>query len=173
MKTRERTKDAAAAVQANRRDSCSAKRVQASSTTFGMKAEPLTLPCRDDVLIENGTTAPKSRLSLLKMRTPTVAGGLLPADKASTSTRIIFYQSRRRFCPTKETNSERTSNRYASYYSIFWRIISLLAAPSCLRVIKTKSGQTLGVDPGGSTGHLRACPFLGNVARVALWRGVR
>ena len=34
--------------------------------------------------------------------------------------------------------------------SSFWR-----------RAIKTKSKQTLVFDPGGSTGGLRACPFLG------------
>ena len=28
-------------------------------------------------------------------------------------------------------------------------------------------------DPGESTNRLRACPFFGNVARVALWEGSR
>ena len=39
--------------------------------------------------------------------------------------------------------------------------IKLLAAPSCRRVIETKSGQNMMFDPGGSQGRLRACPFLG------------
>ena len=37
----------------------------------------------------------------------------------------------------------------------------LLAAPSCRRVIKTKSRQNRTFDPGGSQGRLRACPLLG------------
>ena len=72
-KTRERTDDAAKAVQAmHNRDSFSAKKVQddpKSSTTFGMKAEPPALSCRDDVLVENGAAAPKLCLSPLEMRT--------------------------------------------------------------------------------------------------------
>ena len=85
------------------------------------------------------------------MRTPTAAGG--------------FHQPHRRFCPTEETNS-RTSTQYASYYSTFWRISKLLAAPSCRRVIETKSRQTRVFDLGGSTGHLRACSFWG------MWRAL-
>ena len=108
----------------------------------------------------------QSRVSPSKMRTPTAVGGLLPAGKASTTTRITYNQSRRRFCPTEETNSKRTSIKYASYYSSFWRINDQLAAPFCRSVIERKSGQTLVIDHGGSTGHLRACPFLGT------WRAV-
>ena len=66
-KNRKHTKGAAAVVQANDDDSCSAKRVQAgptSSTSFGMKAEPPALPRRDDVLVDNGAAAPKSCLTL-------------------------------------------------------------------------------------------------------------
>ena len=55
-----------------------------------------------------------------------------------------------RFCPTEETNSGTTSIQYTTY-SDFWK----------MKVLKTKSRQTLVVDPGGSTGRLRACPFLG------------
>ena len=89
-KTQERTEGAAIVVQAKHRDSCSVKRAQAGpkrSTSFGVKAEPSALPCRNDVLIENGTAVPKSCLSLLKMRTPAAVGGLLPAGTTSTAIR--------------------------------------------------------------------------------------
>ena len=63
-KTRERTESAATAVQAMRGDGFSARRVEPgpnpSSTSFGVKAEPPALPCRDDVVVESGDAAPKS-----------------------------------------------------------------------------------------------------------------
>ena len=121
-KTRERTEGAATAVQAMHGDSCTAKRIQAgktTSTSFGVKAEPPALPCRID-LVDNGAAAPKSYPSLLKMRTPTAAGDLLPASEASTTTRITFYQPRLRFCPTQNKDYERTSTQYALYHSSFW-----------------------------------------------------
>ena len=156
------------------RDSFSPSRVDPDPTcptSFGVKAEPPALPCRDDVLVENGAAAPNLYLSPLKMRSPTAPGGLLPADKASTTTRITFYQPRLRFCPTEETNSKRTSTQYASYDSSFWKNI-LLAAPSCRRVIETKSGQTLVFNPGGSKGRLRACPFWGTWCALLCGKGL-
>ena len=105
-KTRERTEGAAKAVQAMHRDNFSANRVQdgpATSITFGVKAEPPALPCRDNVSVENGAAAPKSCLSPLKMRTTTVAGGLLPTGKTSTATRTTFDQPTLRFYSTEET----------------------------------------------------------------------
>ena len=125
-KTRERTEGAAAAVQAKHGDSCSEKRVQdgsTSSTSFDDNViEPPALPCsRDDALIDNDVAAPKSCLSLLEMRTPTAAGGLLPAGTASTTTRTTFDQPPLWFCPTEEINS-RTSNQYAMDYSSFWKM---------------------------------------------------
>ena len=95
MKTRDRTEGAAAAVQAKHGNSCSAKRVQAdpiSSTSFGVKAEPTALLCRDNVLVESGAATPKSCLSSLEMCTSTAAGcpykcvgyGDLPAFTVST-----------------------------------------------------------------------------------------
>ena len=110
-KTRERTEGAATVVQAMHGDSFSANRVQAGPTcltSFDVKAEPRALPCRDDVLVENGTAAPKSCLSPSEMRTSTAAGGLLPTDKTSTATRTTFYQLPLWFSLTKDTNS-RTS----------------------------------------------------------------
>ena len=63
-KTRERTESAAIAVQAMRGDGFSARRVEpgpnTSSTSFGVKAEPPALPCKDDVVVESGDAAPKS-----------------------------------------------------------------------------------------------------------------
>ena len=63
-KTRERTEGATTAVQAMRGDSFSARRVEPdpklNSTSIGMVAEPPALPCRDDVLVENGDASPKS-----------------------------------------------------------------------------------------------------------------
>ena len=75
-KNHKRMEDAVAD-QAKHRDSCSAKRIQAgptSSTSFGMKAEPLTLPRRDDVLVDKDAAASKPCLSPVDMRTLTAAG---------------------------------------------------------------------------------------------------
>ena len=64
--TRERTEGAATAVQAMHCDSFSACRVdlgpKSNSTSFGMMAKPRALPCRDDVVVESGDTAPNSYL---------------------------------------------------------------------------------------------------------------
>ena len=65
-KTQERTEGAATAVQAMRGDSCTTEqKVQdgpKTSITFGLEAEPPDLPCREDVLIEDVATTPKSCL---------------------------------------------------------------------------------------------------------------
>ena len=138
--TRERTEGAAKTVPAMHGDSFSAKRVQdgpKSSTTFGEKVEPPALPCRDDVSVENGAAAPKSCLSPLEMRTTSAAGGMLPTGKTTTATWAIFDQPTVWFCLT-EAKKWRTSIIFVSYDSSFWRN-DLLAAPSCRRVIETKS----------------------------------
>ena len=116
-KARKRMEDTAA-VQAKHGDSCSAERVRAGPTSFDMKVEPPALPRRDDVLIDEGDAAPKPCLLPVDMRTPTAAGDLLSAGKASAATRIIFYQLPLRFCLTDETNS-RTTTQYAIDYSNF------------------------------------------------------
>ena len=108
-KTCERTEGAAKAVQAMHGDSFSATRVDPdpkSSTSFGDDfTGSRALSCsRDDALVGNGAAALKSCLSPLEMRSPTTTGGLLPADKASTTTRITFYQPRLRFCPIEKTS---------------------------------------------------------------------
>ena len=107
-KTRERTEDTATAVQAIHGDSCTiAQKVQDGPTTsisFGVKAEPPDLPCRDDVLVEGGDAAPTSCLPSLKMRTTTAAGGLVPTGKTSTATETTSNEPLLRFYATEETN---------------------------------------------------------------------
>ena len=142
-KARERTEGAVTAVQATHWDSCTAQKVQNGSKTsssFGMKAKPPALPCRDDVLVEYGATAPKSCLPSLEMRSSSAAGGLLPAADTSTATRTTFNKSPFRLYATKEANSKKkkawTSIPSACYDSSFWK---LLAGPPCLRVIETNT----------------------------------
>ena len=92
-KTRKRTESAATAVQAMHGDDCTAQKIQdgpKTSTSFGVKTEPPALPCRDDVLVEDGATAPKSCLPSLEMRSPTAAGGLVSTGKTSTPTETNF-----------------------------------------------------------------------------------
>ena len=140
-KTRERTEGAAATVQVNHGDNCSANQIDSDPmclTSFGDDSTgPPALPySRDDSLVDNDAAAPKSCLSSLEIRTPIDAGGLLPTGKASTTTRDHLLPTVSWFCPTEETNSERTSIQYASYYIIFWWINNQVAAPSWRRVIQ-------------------------------------
>ena len=128
-KTQERTDGAAIAVQAMRGDSCTtAKKVPdgpKTSITFSVEAEPTDLPCKEDVLVEEGATSPELGLPSLEMRSPTAAGGLLPTDEASTATRTPSNEPLLRFYVTEEMNPEEdskkeklwTSTPYASYYS--------------------------------------------------------
>ena len=129
-----------------------------------METEPPDLPCREDVLIEDGATTPKSCLPSSEMRFPTAAGGLVPTGQASTVTETNFYQPPLRFCSTEETdleaNCKRTSIPYASFDSSSF--LRLFVAPHCYRAAETKSRPNTTFDPGGSRGHLRACPFLGS-----------
>ena len=166
-KTRKHAEGAATAVQAMRGDCFSARRVApgptTNSTSFGVKADPPALPCRDDVVIECGTAAPESCLPSLEMHSSTAADGLVPTGEASTASGTTLNEPLLRFCSTEETNLEptckKTSTPYASFdSSSFWR---LLASPYCRRVVDTKSGQNRIFVPGGSRGHLRACPLLG------------
>ena len=156
MKTRERTEGASTAVQAMHGDSCTAQKVQdgpKTSTSFGVKAEPPDLPCREDVLVEDGAAVPKSCLLFLEMRSPTAAGGFSPIGKAFTATKTTFNKSALRLYATEKVNPKETnlwtSVLSAWYDRSFW-IYSLLTALSCLRVIETKSVQNRTFDPGGS-----------------------
>ena len=165
MKTRERTEGAVKAVRAKHGDSCTAQRVQDGPKTpisFGVKAEPPALPCRD-VVFKNGAVAPKSWLSPLEMRTTSAAGGLLSTGKTSTATKTTYNQPPLWLYSTGKTNSKKTNLRtpipFVSYDRSFRRN-KLLAAPFCRGVIETKYGQSRMFDPAGSQGHPRACPFL-------------
>ena len=120
-KTRECTEGAATAAQAMRGDSFSARRVEPgpkiNSTSVGMMAESSALPCRDDVLVENGDASPKSCLRSFKMRSSTAAGGLVPAGKTSTATETTFNEPLLQFYSTEEVNCKKTSTPYVSYDS--------------------------------------------------------
>ena len=174
-KTQERTEGATIAVQVMRGDSCTtAQRVQdgpmTNSTSFGVKAEPPALPCRDGVVVESGDAAPRSCLPFLEMRSPTAAGDLTPTGEHSTATRTTSNEPLLRFYATEEMNPEDdskketlwTSSLYASYDSSVFQKSNLSAALYRRRVVETKSRQNRTFDPGGSQGHLRACPFLGS-----------
>ena len=154
IRTRERTDGAATAVQAMRGDSCTtAQRVQdgpmTNSTSFGVKAEPPALLCRDDFVVESGDAAPRSCLPSLEMRSPTAAGGLIPTGEASTATRTTSNEPLLRFYAAEEINPEDgpkkenlwTSTPYASYDSSVFQESNLSAAPYCRRVVDTKSRQ--------------------------------
>ena len=169
-KTRERTEGATTAVQAMRGDGFSARRVEpgpnTNSNSFGVKAEPPALPCRDDVVVECGVAASESCLPSL-MRSSTAAGGLAPTGEASTASGTTSNEPLLRFYEIEEMNPEGYSKMEDSWTlspsashdsNSFWR---LFAAPYCYRVVETKSRQNMTFDPGDSQGHLRACPFLG------------
>ena len=170
-KTRERTEGAAIAVQAIHGDSCTtSEKVQdrpKTSISFGVIAEPPDLPCREDVLVEDGGTSPGWCLPSLEMRSPTAAGGLLPTGKASTATRTTSNEPLLRFYVTEEMNPEEESKKEnvwtsipSAWYDIsFWK---LLPALSGLRVIETKPMQNRTFDPDGSQGPPCACPFWGS-----------
>ena len=171
-KTQGCTEGAAKAVQAMRRDSCTtAHRVQdgpmTNSTSFGVMAEPPDLPCREDVLVEEGATSPEWCLPFLEMRLPTVAGGIIPTGKASTATRTTSNEPLLRFYATEEMNPEEDSKKknlwtptpYTSYDSSVFQESNLSAVPYCRRIVEIKSRQNRTFGPGGSQGHLRVCPF--------------
>ena len=125
-----------------------------------MMAEPPALPCREDILVENGDASPKSCLPFLEMRSPSAAGGLLPTGEALTATGTTLNKPPLWFYSTEEMDSKtnwRTRILHVSYDSNF-----LPAAYSFRMVIEIKSGENRMFDPGGSRGRLRACPFLGS-----------
>ena len=114
-KTRERTEGAATGVEAMREDSCTtAQKVHdgpKTSISFGVVAEPPDLPCREDVLVENGATSPEPCLPSLEMRSPAAAGGLIPTGEASTATRTTSNEPLLRFYATEEINLEEDSKK--------------------------------------------------------------
>ena len=134
-----------------------------NSTSFGMLAEPPTLPCGDDVVVESGDAAPKLCLPILEIRLPTAAGGLVPTGETSKATEATVNEPR--ICSTRPRRRTGRRKTYglaipsAWYDRSFWK---MLHAPSSLRVIETKPMQNRTFDPGGSQGRLRACPVLGS-----------
>ena len=77
--------------------------------------------------------------------------------------------------PKKYSKKEHlwTSTPYASYNSIIFQKSNLSVAPYCRRFVETKSRQNRTFDPGGSRGHLRACPFLGSWRVLVCGEAVR
>ena len=180
-KTRERTEGAATAVQAMHGDSCSTTRVDPDpmcSTSVGddCTGSPAPSCSGENALVDNGAAAPKSCLSPLKMRTTSAAGGLLPTGETTTTTKPTINKPSLRLYSTEETNSKETNSKEtnlwiavpSAWYDSSFR--KLLAAPSCRRAIKTKSGQNRMFDPGGFQGRLRACPFLERSVRCLVER---
>ena len=169
-RTRERVEGAATAAQAMRGDCSSARQVEPgpdNSTSFGMKAEPPALiPCRHVSVVECGAAAVKSCLPSMEMRTSTAAGGFVSTGDTSKVSETTLDEPPLRFCLTGEPDlkaeNSRTSIPSASYDSgSDFEERNLSAPPYCRRVVDTKSGQNRTFDPGGSRGHLRACPFWG------------
>ena len=109
-KTRERTDGAATAVQGMHGDSCTAQKVQDGpkiSISFGLKAGPPDLSCREDVLVEDGAAAPKSCFPSSEIRTTTTAYGLVSTGKTSTAMETAFNEPLFRFYATKEESSKK------------------------------------------------------------------
>ena len=109
-RTRERTEGAATAVQAMRGDCFSAHRAEpgptTNSTSFGVKAGPPALPCRDDSVVESGAAASESCLPSMEMRSSTAAGGLVPTGEASTASETTLNEPPLRFCSTEKMDLE-------------------------------------------------------------------
>ena len=170
-KTRERTEGAATAVQALHGGGFSARRFEpgpnTNSTSFGVKAGPPALPCRDDSVVECGAAAFESCLPSMEMRPSTAAGGLVPTGEASKASETTSNQPPLRFCSIEETDLE-AKNPWISISSASYDSSSVLqernlsATPYCRGAVDTKSRQNRTFDSGGSQGHLRACPFLGS-----------
>ena len=167
-RTRERVEGAATAAQAMRGDCSSARQVEpgpTNSTSFGMKAEPPALiPCWDVSVVECGAAAFKSCLPSMEMRTSTAAGGVVPTGDASEAPETTLNEPPLRFCLTEEADLKAenswTSIPSASYdSSSVFQERNLSATTYCRRVVDTKSGLNRTFDPGGSRGHLHACPF--------------
>ena len=105
-KTCERTEGAATAVQAMRGDCFSARRVEpgpkTNLTSFGVKAKPPALPCKNDVVVECGAVASESCPPSLERSPSTAAGGLVPTGEASKATETDYNQPPLRLCSTEE-----------------------------------------------------------------------
>ena len=116
VKTDEKTRKCTEGAAADKKhgDISSARTVDGpmSSTSFGKKAEPpALLICRNDALVDIGAEVSQPCLSLVERRTPTAAGGLLPAGTASRAIRTTFPSpSLWNFCPTEEMDFSTTTS---------------------------------------------------------------
>ena len=121
-RTGERTESAATVAQAMRGDCSSARQVEpgpTNSTSFGMKAEPPALPCRDVSVVECGAAAFKSCLLSMEMRTSTAAGGLAPTGDASKASETTLNEPPLRFCLTEETDLKAENSRTSIPSALF------------------------------------------------------
>ena len=122
---------------------CFAGRVDPSlkttSTSFSVKAEPPTLSCRDDALVENGAAATKLCLLPLEMRTITAAVGLLPTGETSTAIRTTLDYSTLLLCQIEGTHYKKTKIPSAWFESSFRRYKLLTPSPA---------GASLRQNPG-------------------------
>ena len=98
-----------------RGDGFSAPRVEpglnSNPTSFGVKAGPPALPCRDDSVVESGAAAFESCLSSMEIRPSTAAGGLVPTGEAFKVSETTSNQPPLRFCSTEETDLEPNCKR--------------------------------------------------------------
>ena len=112
-------------------------------TCFGMMAEPPTLPCRDDVVVESGDAARESCLPSLEMCSSTAAGGLVPTGETSTAKETAVSKPLLQSYSSEEENSKkknlRTSTPYVSYDSSAFQDSYQPAALYCQRIVETKS----------------------------------
>jgi hypothetical protein len=167
--TRKRTEGAATLIQTMHGDSFFANRAKAGptfSTGFGIRAEPPALHCRNDVSVGNAAAAPKLCLSPLEMGKPTATCGLLSTNKTSTATRTTYYLLPLWFCLIEEISLIISIKHIRLVLHQLFLVDNSQQAPFWPRCIGTKSGQNLVFDPSGSTGHFRACMFLG------MWRAL-
>ena len=122
-----------------------------NSTSFGVIAEPPDLPCREDIVVEEGATSPESCHPSLEMRSPTATDGIIPTGEASTATRttsnepLLWFYATEGMNPEEDSKKKKlwTSTPYASSYdsSIFQEESNISAASYCRRVVETKSRQ--------------------------------
>ena len=136
--------------------------------TFYDFTGPPALHCsRDDVLVDRrcGTKVVSTTLE----DAHTNSRRWLTSHRQNLSATMTVHQLSLRFYPTEEIYL-RTSIQYASYNSTFWKINNQ-QAPFWPRAVKTKSEHNMVFNPGGSTGRLRACSFLGT-CRALLCRDI-
>ena len=142
-KTQERTEGAATALHTMQRDSCTTEqKVQdgpKTSISFGMMTEPSDLPCREDVLVEEGATSSLIFGDAHKNS----ASGVVPTGKTSTATEINFNQPPLRFCSTEETDLEancKNELHTSRTTAVPSRIVTCLLLPT--------AGGSLRLNPG-------------------------